>query len=173
MHDKWDGTNLTYFLHGSDIFFSVDKEGWHDDGFMILRLVQNNISPHQLRQFTTVSWSRHLTFYLTHLSVFLQLEQSWANLHWSACLCAILASSSSHTCRQIIRYFMPVPGKQYLWVSGLDGVYQKKFVTGEKWLSSQNSSSNSKLLRNCRNKLWTIVKTIATKTYYSVDKINS
>ena len=106
---------------------------------------------------------------LTHLSVFLQLEQSWANLHWSACLCAILASSSSHTCRQIIRWFTPVPGKQYLWVSGLDGVYQKKFVTGEKWLSSQNSSSNSKLLRNCRNKLWTIVKTIGTTTYYSVD----
>ena len=77
MHDKWDGTNLTYFLHGSDIFFSVDKEGWHDDGFMILRrLVQNNISPHPLRQFTTVSWSRHLTFYLSLTSLF---SCSWSS----------------------------------------------------------------------------------------------
>ena len=39
---------------------------------------------------------------LPHLDVFLQLAQSCANLHWSACLCAILASSSSQIWTQNI-----------------------------------------------------------------------
>ena len=34
-----------------------------------------------------------------YLSVFLQPVQSCSNLHWSACICAMLASSVSQPCR--------------------------------------------------------------------------
>ena len=175
MHDKWDGTNLTYFLHGSDIFFSVDKEGWHDDGFMILRLVQNNISPHQLRQFTTVSWSRHLTFCLT---------DSPLSFPAAGAVVGKLA---------LVRVPLRDPGQ--LLVPHLQTNYQIFCASSRKivfmglrsgrclpveichWRKmaqfSEFKFKFKKLLRNRRNKLWTIVKTIATKTYYSVDKINS
>lgn len=121
-----------------DIFFTrfwhISFRGW---GRMAWRWVDGTrsvskqyITSHQLRQFTTVAWSRHFNSNFSHLSVFLQVEQSWANLHWSACLCAILASSSSHTCK--MRNITEFLRKQYLWVYSLSSVYTRRNLSLEK-----------------------------------------
>ena len=97
LRQEWDGTNLTYFLTRSDIYF-MDTDGMTLD----LKTLRHQHKTLNHTQF----WNISHTSSHSYLSVFLQLEQSWANLHWSACLCAIRASSSSHTCEN-----MKVPGK--------------------------------------------------------------
>ena len=83
----------------------VRAGGWHNTAYIIITLlffVQDVTSLHNCNPVSSCcddwGWERPESlrpWLLPHLDVFLQLAQSWANLHWSACLCAILASSSS------------------------------------------------------------------------------
>ena len=82
----------------------VRAGGWHNMAYIIITLlffVQDVTSLHNCNPVCCCDyWGWECPkslrpWLLAHLDVFLQLAQSWANLHWSACLCAILASSSS------------------------------------------------------------------------------
>ena len=83
----------------------VRAGGWHNTAYIIITLlffVQDVTSLHNCNPVSSCcddwGWEQPESlrpWLLPHLDVFLQLAQSWANLHWSACLCAILASSSS------------------------------------------------------------------------------
>ena len=62
-----------------------------------VKQLDNLINPYFSKEIYIVHIVDNIYLFETYLDVFLHVEQSWANLHWSACLWAITDNSSSQT----------------------------------------------------------------------------